>query len=239
MSFEKIAPSDPEHALKSYGAAIPLLSKITSELVLNAAPSSSGRSNLLSFTQYRELWRWVERLLWRAVTISSRISNIYQDGSSPGNKTSIWTWFKHYSACCVYWPPSFRTAHRSTISVLYLRAFILRYSPSSDMSLSTIETQQKAPAWLSNARSVINDYRAVLNVSTSFPCAGERNVKVEDFVDLCVGVWEASGARGDSTGWANDVSLVHLEKSVQLTSGSRSSGGQPALRSILIGFYDT
>lgn len=31
-------------------------------------------------------------------------------------------------------------------------------------------------------------------------------MKVEDFVDLCVAVWEASGAVGDHAGWVIDVS---------------------------------
>ncbi|KAL0066998.1 hypothetical protein AAF712_005987 [Marasmius tenuissimus] len=55
------------------------------------------------------------------------------------------------------------------------------------------------------ARSVIQEYRAILNVSTTFPKAGERNHKVEDFVDLCVAVWEASGGVGEYTGWVLDV----------------------------------
>lgn len=45
----------------------------------------------------------------------------------------------------------------------------------------------------------------MLNVSTKFPRAGERNVLVEEFVDLCVATWEASGAVGEHAGWVLDV----------------------------------
>ncbi|KAJ7721686.1 TIP49 C-terminus-domain-containing protein [Mycena olivaceomarginata] len=63
----------------------------------------------------------------------------------------------------------------------------------------------KPPRWLHSARAVIQEYRAILSVCTRFPRARERNVKVEDFVDLCIAVWEASGAMGDYAGWVIDV----------------------------------
>ncbi|KAG6885786.1 hypothetical protein C0993_009891 [Termitomyces sp. T159_Od127] len=46
---------------------------------------------------------------------------------------------------------------------------------------------------------------SVGNTCTSFPRAGERNLRVEDFVDLCVGIWEADGARGEGAGWVIDI----------------------------------
>jgi len=61
------------------------------------------------------------------------------------------------------------------------------------------------PSWLPEARSAIQEYRSVLNVSTKFPRAGERNVLVEELVDLCVATWEASGAVGEHAGWVLDV----------------------------------
>ena len=45
----------------------------------------------------------------------------------------------------------------------------------------------------------------MLNVSTKFPRAGERNVLVEELADLCVATWEASGAVGEHAGWVLDV----------------------------------
>lgn len=45
----------------------------------------------------------------------------------------------------------------------------------------------------------------MLNVSTKFPRAGERNILVEEFVDLCVAIWEASGVKGEHIGWVIDV----------------------------------
>ena len=208
MSYEKLASSHPQQAIKSYGAALPLLSLIVTEMAPNAISGTSGRINLVAFTLYRELWRWVERLLWRAIIVSSRTSNVHEDGSLSGDAASVWTWFEQYHACSVYWPPDFRTAHRSAISVLYLRAFILRYGATSHhSSLASSHSEQKPPAWLHRARWLVNEYRAILNVSTTFPRAGERNVKVEDFVDLCVGVWEASGCVGEAAGWVVDVSF--------------------------------
>ena len=69
------------------------------------------------------------------------------------------------------------------------------------------------PSWLPEARSVIQEYRSVLNVSTKFPRAGERNVLVEEFVDLCVATWEASGAVGERAGWVLDVRFSVHESS--------------------------
>jgi len=213
MSYEKLAPSHPQQAIKSYAAALPLLSLIVTEMAPNAISGSSGRIDFVAFTFYRELWRWVERLLWRAIIVSSRISNVHEDGSLLSEATSVWTWFEQYHGCSVYWPPNFRTAHRSAISVLYLRAFILRYGATSRPSPAGPRSEQNPPAWLDRARWLVNEYRAILNVSTTFPRAGERNVKVEDFVDLCVGVWEASGCVGDTAGWVVDVSFFLLYRS--------------------------
>lgn len=200
MSHEKLTPDVPQEALKIYCTALPLLTIAESEIASNSAPTSAGKIDFTSFTQFRELWRWVEQLIWRAVILAARTSNIHEDKES--DKDPLWSWLGHYSFCSAYWPPSFRTAHRSTISVLYLRALILRHghtqaSPMADLS--------KPPPWLHTARSVVREYRAILSVSTQFPRAGERNVKVEDFVDLCVAVWEASGAVGDYAGWVLDV----------------------------------
>ncbi|RDB21856.1 hypothetical protein Hypma_010861 [Hypsizygus marmoreus] len=202
MSHEKLSPTSPESALSAYRAALPLLTTITATLISTSSPYLSTQPlALASFTPYRELWRWVERLLWRAICVSARAGDINDEASE------LWTWFRQYSACAVYWPANFRTAHRSTVFVLYLRALILSHSPTSSKEKERDWNwdEEKPPPWLGLARGVVNDYRAVLSASTQFPRAGERNVKVEDFADLCVGVWEASGAVGDWAGWVLDV----------------------------------
>ncbi|KAG5643985.1 hypothetical protein DXG03_009275 [Asterophora parasitica] len=177
MSHEKLTPHDPHAALKAYGASLPLLS------MLEAAFSEpTCTSNPKVFSQQRELWRWVERLLWRAIVVSARIAD---DGGGP--ESNVWTWLRQYSSCCTYWPATFRTAHRSTVSALYLRACILRYHPKH--AVPTSSTARKVHVWLPIVQTIVNDYRAILSSCTSFPRAGERNVRVEDFVDLCILWW--------------------------------------------------
>ncbi|KAF8198379.1 hypothetical protein K438DRAFT_1718023 [Mycena galopus ATCC 62051] len=197
MSNEKLFPSEPDKALAVYSTALPLLSMTESELVSNTTPiASSGKLNFASFTRFRELWRWVESIIWRAVTVGARICDLNREDTH----NVLWSWLAHYSTCSAYWPSNFRTAHRCTISVLYIRALVLRNAtplPPTDLG--------KPPPWLHTARSVIQEYRAILSVCTRFPRAGERNVKVEEFADLCVAVWEASGAVGDYAGWVIDV----------------------------------
>ncbi|KAJ2923781.1 hypothetical protein H1R20_g13313, partial [Candolleomyces eurysporus] len=209
MSHEKLDPENPKKALRAYVAALPafrvLQSSDFTSLISTPARLPSGKLDYSPFTQLRELWRWVERLLWRAICLSSRTSNIHisQDDAT-GEEDSLWMWLDKYTICSASWPPTFRTEHRSTISSIYLRALVLRHGipkgPSSSMPIS-----EKTPIWLHTARSVVQDYRAILNVSTKFPKAGERNVKVEEFVDLCVAVWEASGARGEHANWVLDI----------------------------------
>ncbi|KAJ7074707.1 hypothetical protein C8F01DRAFT_1101566 [Mycena amicta] len=197
MSSEKLYPSEPDKALVVYSSALRLLSITESELVSSSTPiSASGKLNFTSFTRFRELWRWVESIIWRAVSLGARICDINREDTH----NVLWTWLTHYSTCSSYWPSNFRTTHRCTISVLYIRALVLRNaSPVASADLG------KPPPWLHTARSVIQEYRAILSVCTRFPKAGERNVKVEEFVDLCVAVWEASGAVGDYAGWVIDV----------------------------------
>ena len=141
MSYEILFPENSTHALASYSAAIPLLTIVESEITSAVAPTVTGKLDFASFTHFRELWRWVERLIWRAVILALRTSNVHQ------NDASLWTWLNHYSSCSAYWPSIFRTAHRSAILVLYLRALIIRYG--HDPSISP---RAKPPAWLHTAR---------------------------------------------------------------------------------------
>ncbi|KAJ3986517.1 hypothetical protein F5890DRAFT_984310 [Lentinula detonsa] len=208
MSHEKLFPDKPRKALETYSAAFPLLTIVETELASTFAPvlTSTGKIDFSSFTRFREVWRWVERLLWRAIVLSSRIFNVHHDHkvTSCRESDSLWTWLEHYSSCSVYWPSNFRTSHRSTISVIYLRALVLRHGSETSLP-ALVGTARKSPHWMNTARSVIQEYRAILNVSTKFPKAGERNHKVEDFAEQCVAVWEASGAVGEYGGWVLDV----------------------------------
>jgi hypothetical protein len=123
--------------------------------------------------------------------------------------------------------PSFRPQHRSTISTLYLHFVIAQANaaggPGSDMG---------TPSWLPEARSVIQEYKSVLDVSTKFPRAGERNVLIEEYIDLCVAIWETSGAVGEHVGWVYRRKFVRLLPPPPPTNSNlhgigRHCGGQP------------
>ncbi len=203
MSYEKLHPLEPRRALEVYLSSLPLFAIITSEFTLCSSTQSTGKLDFTPIIQLREMWRWVERLLCRAVVLSSRLCEVHEDESN-NNSESLWRWFGHYATCSAAWPSNFRTAHRSTISSIFLHGFVLRYRVLSESPLYT----SKTPAWLPQARSLAQDYRGVLSACTKFPHASERNVKVEEFVDLCVAVWEASGAIGERAGWVIEVRIV-------------------------------
>jgi len=220
MSRERLSPSEPQKALKAYSNAIPLFSSLRSEIT----PKSSGTLDFTVFHQLRELWRWVERLLWRAVVLSSRTTDLYSQGQP---ESQLWQWLDHYASCSAHWPPNFRTVHRSTVYSLHIRALILKNDglssrhphhappsslPSTATSASTSPTQSETQShnWINSARSIVQDYRAILNASTKFPRAGERNMEVENFVDLCVAIWETHGAVGGQAGWVIDVCFLQL-----------------------------
>jgi hypothetical protein len=193
MSCEKLHSSDLQGPLDIYLSASILINTLESEIPRTVPTAGSLSSQPSSYTQYLELWRWVERLLWRTIVIAVRIST---DGPT------LSALFRQYFACSSHWIPSFRPQHRSTISTLYLHFVIAQAnaarSPGSDTN---------TPSWLPEARSVIQEYKSVLDFSTKFPRAGERNVLIEEFIDLCVATWETSGAVGEHVGWVIDVSL--------------------------------
>lgn len=212
MSHERISPSEPELALHAYFTATPLLKIIANEISCTLpTKTTSGTGDPGSFVRYRELWRWVERLLRRAIVIAAKTVDL----TSNDERNSMWSLLEYYRACSAHWPPTFRAEHRSTVLVLYLRALVLR-----SRGYTTPALKAKAPRWVSTARSIIQEYRAILSISTHFPKAGERNTKVEDFVDLCVAVWEADGAIGEYASWVIDVRSnndINLAKSKGLT----------------------
>ena len=199
MSHEKLSPTEPGVALDAYCAALPLLATVESEIPRAIPPKYPG--DFTCFDRFRELWIWVDRLLWRAVTLAAQTCpvNDIQD-------ERLWKFLSHYRTCSAYWPPKFNTEHRSTVATLHLRALHARARTFAS-AYSPMQASEKPPVWIGEARAVVNDYRAILTVSTHFPRAGERNAPVEDFVDLSVAIWEAGGAVGDQAGWVIDVSL--------------------------------
>ncbi|KAG9312488.1 hypothetical protein JVU11DRAFT_6875 [Chiua virens] len=196
MCHEKLNPRNRELAIQAYATAIPLLTIIEFEIPRTLTAQSSPSS----FSQYRELWRWVERLMFRAITLLARTRHL------DDREGLIWNLFTHYESCSPHWSPMFRTSHRSAVAVLHLRALTIRFrAPSPPPSPSSCLQPEKPLQWLNTARSIINEYRTILDKSTHFPKAGERNVKVEDLVDLSVAVWEASGAIADRAQWVIDI----------------------------------
>lgn len=198
MSMEKLHPESPERALETYNTALPLLAMASNQMEWSASTSDTHSANTSSlvnsaFSSTRELWRWAERTIWRGVVLSSKSGDI----SDRSTKTGLWAWLEQYSTCSLRWPPTFRPRHRATVCMLHLHASVL----SAHATTSTRPTSQ----WLATSRAMVTDYQSVLNASTKFPKAGERNIKVEDFVDLCIAVWEAGGASGDQAPWVIDV----------------------------------
>jgi hypothetical protein len=74
---------------------------------------------------------------------------------------------------------------------------------------SSSDNTDRLREWLSEARTAASELRAILTVATTFPKADERNLPVLEFCDAVVGVWEASGAKGEGAGWVIDVSAAN------------------------------
>ncbi|KLO16848.1 hypothetical protein SCHPADRAFT_937555 [Schizopora paradoxa] len=186
MSHERISPGSPVLALAAYDKGCSLLKSFS---IPKSLPTRPGKSNLDSFTRYRELWRWTDMLLWRAISISAKHRNI--DDALP--------LLRSYMLHSSHWSSNFRAVHRQRIFALYLRALILY----ADCLPSPLFANKAA--WSTEMRSVINEYRLILGSTTSFPRAGERNILVEEFVDYCVAGWEACGAAPDQAVWVIDI----------------------------------
>lgn len=201
MSLERLSPQEPQKALATYIRAVPLINAVLPEIqrtVTTPSPQVVNPSSI-SFARFRELWRWAERVLRRAIILTAQSADPIAEDTQTG---SFWTLQGLYRGCSAHWPATFRPELRSTIATVHLRAFVLRAQ-----LLPSDALRAKAPRWISTARSVLQELRALLSVCTRFPRAGESNVRVEDFVDLCVAVWEADGAVGEYAGWAIDVSI--------------------------------
>ncbi|KAI0665604.1 hypothetical protein C8Q78DRAFT_1178413 [Trametes maxima] len=197
MSLELLHTSDPWKAFTTYASASALIAGVAAEIPTTAA-GADALTDTSSFVRYRELWRWVERTLRRGIVLGARLCDISRVDSQNG---ALWTLFQQYHACSAHWPPLFRSEQRSAIALLHLRALILRARASPAPKPGA----ERPHRWISTARSVVQEYRAILSVSTSFPKAGERNIKVEDLADLAVATWEADGAVGEYAGWVIDV----------------------------------
>jgi hypothetical protein len=183
MAREKLGQD--EEALTAYEAAIPTLN----DLRIAHTASNNTQSVDPSFTKYRELWRWAERLLWRASCLASRLGSIQR-------ALSI---CRAYATQTQYFPPSFRPNHRGVVSSLFLYGLLLTAPGYS------VDSTQTKLSWITEARTLLGEYRLVLASSTRFPRAGERNEKVEEFCDAVMAVWERSGAKGNDAGWAIEV----------------------------------
>ena len=243
MALERLHPNCPLIALQTYRSVLPhLFPSLKSQFTHKSLhpthnhklSSSSTKPDFIVFHQLRELWRWVERIIWRAVILCASVCDVRKgwngdEENSNSNEQhsgeeadSLWIWLSHYTYYKAYWPSTFRTSHRSTIASIHLRALILLHRPSSSLPIPPSPSQpslsipppkpptkfrKSPPAWLDQARLVIQDYQSILAVSTTFPRAGTRNMKVEEFVDLCVAVWEMNlfSGGGGQVGWVVDV----------------------------------
>ncbi|KAG8774753.1 hypothetical protein FRC12_001842 [Ceratobasidium sp. 428] len=134
------------------------------------------------FEERRELWRWVEMLLYRASVVSAT----YQSSEDTMRLMKV------YCVVAAHWPPSFRPHHRATLYTLYIRTLCLTGTRGT-------------PTWRDDARRSVLEMRAVLGSTTVFPHAGEVNHKVLDFADGCVALWEAGGEREDDAVWVVDT----------------------------------
>lgn len=237
MSHEKLTPEDPRTAFTTYLKARSLIAAVVAEVPASVPvkppPTTKDTSDSTTYSRYRELWRWVERLLRRAIIVAGRIVDLSCEDEE---QAALWSLFDHYQTCSTHWPATFRPEQRSMVSVLHLHALVMRVRiaspPSGDPSQ---DSSPKPQRWISTARSVIQSYRAILSVTTRFPRAGERNVKVEDLVDLSVAVWEADGAVGEYAGWVIDVHIFGILFQVVLSDFiiDRCSGGRRASHSTL------
>ncbi|KAG9082786.1 hypothetical protein FRC06_004860, partial [Ceratobasidium sp. 370] len=169
MAHERLL--DGTAAALAYEAALPLIAAFVPR------PGEKG-----VFEERRELWRWVEMLLYRASVVSAT----YQSSEDALRLMKV------YCVVAVHWPASFRPNHRATLYTLYIRTLCLTGTRGT-------------PTWRDEARRTANEMRAVLGSTTVFPHAGEVNHKVLDFVDGCVALWEAGGEREEDAAWVVDI----------------------------------
>jgi hypothetical protein len=201
MAYEKL--EQPTEALASYELALPLLDELSVPRVPSTSTSPTPDP---SFTKYRELWHWVERILWRVSVLASKRSYIH---------TAL-AYLRKYNSFTLYYPAFFRSGHRGVVTMLHLKALF-----------DTIGEGKPKLSWVTEARTLMEEYRIILAVCTSFPKAGERNWKVEEYCDGIVAVWERSGADGMDSRWVIDVSPpMPLSLLISLILAGRFCGGR-------------
>ncbi|KAF8321268.1 hypothetical protein DL93DRAFT_2052034 [Clavulina sp. PMI_390] len=197
-------------ALKAYDAGAKLIE------TLGLIPSSHGsisttakseKSDAASFRDQRELWRWVERLLRRRAIVASQ--RLPVEVALP--------YLKIYRDYAYRWPPTFRPIGAAAVFSLYLRGLCLAppfprptsLSISNSTSLpsptsgSVVAARRKT--WYQDAHECAEQLQKTLEASTVFPRAGEVNWDVNDFVDLCMGIWERGGCDEQEAEWIIDV----------------------------------
>ncbi|KZT54059.1 hypothetical protein CALCODRAFT_485892 [Calocera cornea HHB12733] len=176
-------------ALRAYEAGIGLLEDLGFRKPDNAA------QRMEAFGQYRELWRWAERLLWRAAVVASRISSI------PHSLQIL----RSYHLCSQWWAAAFRPFHRPRAYALFVRA--LCFCCPLDVDTNTIlpSASMSLSSWMSEAKDALHEYKNILQATTVFPRAGQVNTKVVDFADSCMAVWEKGGESEDEAPWLIDL----------------------------------
>jgi hypothetical protein len=80
-----------------------------SSLITTPSRLPPGKLDNSPFTQLPELWRWVERLLWRAICLSSLTCNIHASQDNDNEEGCLWMWSDKYTVVSASWPPTFRT----------------------------------------------------------------------------------------------------------------------------------
>jgi hypothetical protein len=202
-------------ALQAYDAGLRLIESLD----LLAVAAKDEKTPSAAFKEYRELWRWVERLLRRRCVIASRrlcvtlcfvwryllISNSPVDGA-----ISYLNTYRNYA---LKWSPGFRPYGCGTVLSLQLRALCLHppFPPPTSLSInnnSARSISSSRTAWHRDAQDCAQYYQKVLETHITFPRAGERNDVVNDFVDMCMAIWERGGCMESEAAWVTEVSSI-------------------------------
>ena len=197
LCYEKRVPVDNEKALTAYSKAISRMATIQfskptgispTHHIWQSHPPPSPSNDI--FTSYRELHRWSQLTLFRAVVLSSRMCSLM-------DTIQVARQHRHHSVAG-NWPVTFRNQHRIIVLNLHLRALIRISCQRKDGSGITER--------MNEAKAVANDYKSLLEYSTRFPKAGERNEQVEEFTHILFAFWSANGFRPEWSDWIIEVS---------------------------------
>lgn len=111
------------------------------------------------------------------------------------------------------WSPGFRPHGCRTALSLQLRALCLHppFTPPTSLSInnnSTRSISSSRTTWHRDAQDCARYYQKVLESHITFPRAGERNDVVNDFVDMCMAIWERGGCMESEAPWVTEVSSI-------------------------------